>query len=141
MQYELDKATGMWRIADFSKSKADCEAFIKAHSTEIVIMSESDRRYVKDCRTDIRKKSEEIKRLRLELNQAAMGTFNEQAKELESMLDDADKALKAKLDEYDKAEGLSKPKTMTLYVKSFNEAHIQAVYDYAKQLGCYAEIK
>lgn len=146
MRYELNPKTKTWEIQDFPKAKSDCEAFIKNEGLlDVLIQSDEDKKAVKAARTIIRAKKDEIATLRKDLNKAVMGTFNDQAKELESLLDDADVKLKKKLDDYTASLPAptepAKPKGITLIVKSFDKSSIDRVMALAIELKCGVELK
>ena len=65
-----------------------------------------------------------------------MGAFNDQAKELEKMLDDADKALKDKISEFDASGKPEEPKAFSVLVSSYDQSAIEKVRAFATELGC-----
>lgn len=138
MKYEI--SNGTYQIAEFDKAKEDCAKFISENgNVEMVIATDDDKKVAKKSRTLIRKKKDEIGELRKQLNVAIMGTFNEQAKELERMLDEADASLKAKIADYDdskKPVEPEKPEAFTILVSSFDKGALDKVREYALSLGC-----
>lgn len=140
----LNKETGKYVVGNFDYIKSVVADFIEREVNRIeTITDEVEFKDVKATRTDIRKKKEAITQARININALLLGEFNEQLKEVESMLDNADKALKAKVDTYNEVvKGKdNKPKVITLIVKSYDEKAIEKVKACALASGCTAEVK
>ena len=120
MEYKLQD--GKYIVANFDQVVEQVKKYLleNAH-TEMVIADESDFKLNKKERTEIRKKLEEVKNLRKELNEAALGTFNTQCKEIEKLINDADTILKQKVDAYNESIGKGKVPTYVITIKTGNK--------------------
>ena len=141
----LDEMTGKYVVKSFDDAKQIVADFIEREVTSIVTI-EDDLAYssAKKTRTDIRKKKEAITQARLHINALLLGEFNAQLKEIETMLDGADKELKVKVDTYAtevKGKVDNKPKIMTLVIKGYDAKALKKVKDLAIKLGLSAEEK
>lgn len=135
MKYEL--TNGAYAIAEFDKVVEDCKAFIEREGNiSLVISNDNDKKIAKLSRTAIRKKKDEIASLRKDLNLAVMGAFNEQAKTLESLLDEADATLKEHITAYENAGKPEEPPVFKCTISSYDEKAIEKVKAYALKLGC-----
>lgn len=141
----LEQETKTFQIQKFDEVKGACENFINENLEKVNLETFDKETYgdVKKIRTAIRKKQEQVKEVRLNCNEIAMGTFNEQAKTLESMLKETDDKLKAYVDKYEKEiEGkLPKPAKITLTVKGYDMKKIEKVRDFALKQGLEVAIK
>lgn len=141
----LDESTGKYVVKSFDDAKKIVADFIEREVKSIVTISD-DLGYssAKKTRTDIRKKKEAITQARLHINALLLGEFNAQLKEIETMLDTADKELKGKVDTYAteiKGKVDNKPKVMTLVIKGYDAKAITKVKVLALKLGLSAEEK
>ena len=140
----LDEATGKYVAKSFDDVRTIVSDFIEREVNRVTVISD-DLTFngVKATRTDIRKKKDAITQARLHINALLLGDFNAQLKEIENMLDEADKALKAKVDTYnEEIKGKdNKPKVITLVVKTFDMKTIDKVKAFAIKNGCTAEVK
>ena len=118
LKYELIPGSQLYVIRQFDDVK---EAFEKAindlHVEEILTDDKSFNAY-KKRRTLINKAKEKVKRVRLDLTEAVMGTFQSQCKELEDMLQEADATMKSTVDAYTEAHKEPKPPVYTLTITS-----------------------
>lgn len=140
----LDKETGKYVVQDFDEVKKIVQDFTEREVGRVVTISDDlDLKTVKGTRTDIRKKKDAITQARLHINALLLGDFNSQLKEIETMLDEADKTLKGKVDAYnEEVKGKDiKPKVVTLVVKSYDPKTIDKVREFALKHGCLAEVK
>ena len=141
----LEQETKTFQIQKFDEVKGACENFINENLEKVNLETFDKETYgdVKKIRTAIRKKQEQVKEVRLNCNEIAMGTFNEQAKTLESMLKETDDKLKAYVDKYEKEiEGkLPKPAKITLTIKGYDMKKIEKVRDFALKQGLEVAIK
>ena len=134
MNYIYNEEKKQYEIEEYSKALENCKKFIKDNAhLDLVIQNEDDKKIIKNSRTEIRKKNNEIATLRKDLNEIVMGNFNEQAKQLEQELKDADEKLKSKLDTYENK--LDKPKIITITIKSYDESKIKQIKDLAIKLN------
>ena len=140
MDYIYNENTNSYEIKEFNKTLEDCRDFIKKNALlNVIIQNDADKKAVKNSRTTIRKKKDEIATLRKTLNSIVMGKFNEQAKELEKELDNADVQLKAKIDEYEKK--LGKPEKFTITISSYDAQVIEKIRDYVNKKFTNVEVK
>jgi predicted DNA-binding protein YlxM (UPF0122 family) len=140
----LDSETGNYVVNDYNVAKEIVADFIEREVNSITeINDELTFSSVKKTRTDIRKRKDMITQARLQINALLLGKFNEQLKEIETMLDNADKVLKGKVDKYaTEVKGKeNKPKVITLVCKGYNEKEIQKVREFALKHGLTAEVK
>lgn len=140
----LDEGTGKYVVADFDNVKKIVHDFIEREVNKVqVIKDDIAFKGVKTTRTDIRKKKDAITQARLHINALLLGDFNAQLKEIETMLDEADKTLKGKVDAYnEEMKGKdNKPRVITLTCKGFNAKAIEKVREYALKQGLTAEVK
>lgn len=140
----LDEATGKYVVQKFDVMKEIVRDFLEREVNKVVEINDDVAfKDVKATRTDIRKKKEAITQARLNINALLLGDFNAQLKEIEGMLDDGDKTLKAKVDAYNElVKGKdNKPKVITLVVKGFDPKAIEKIKALALKNGCTAEVK
>lgn len=140
----LDETTGKYVVRDFNNVKTIVSDFIEREVNRVTVISDDLAfKDVKATRTDIRKKKDAITQARLHINALLLGDFNAELKEIETMLDEADKKLKAKVDTYnEEIKGKdNKPKVITLVVKAFDMKAIDKVKAFAIKNGCTAEVK
>lgn len=140
----LDEATGKYVVKSFDDVKTIVRDFVEREVNRVTVISDDlTFKGVKATRTDIRKKKDAITQARLHINALLLGDFNAQLKEIETMLDEADKTLKAKVDTYnEEIKGKdNKPKVITLVVKAFDMKLIDKVKAFALKNGCTAEVK
>ncbi len=137
MNYIFDPNTKTYVIDDFETAKEQVRSFIEDNALlGLVLQSQGDYVALKEARTLVNKKVKEVSDLRKELNKAAMGTFNEQAKEIEKMLKEASEAQSRKMEEWEEAHGGLKPKKVAIEVRSFDAKAIDKVKAFAVKLGC-----
>lgn len=138
-----DKETGIYTINDFEGCKSIVQEFIDGCHLDLVITSEADFKDVKATRTDIRKKKETVATARKQIKEMLVGTFENQLKEIESMLGDADAKLKEKVDVWEKENKnkVVKPSVITLNVKGYDMKKIEKVRDFALKQGLEVAIK
>ena len=140
----LDEATGKYVVKSFDNVREIVRDFIDREVNRVsVIEDDMTFKDVKATRTDIRKKKDAITQARLHINALLLGEFNAQLKEIETMLDEADKTLKAKVDTYnEEVKGKdNKPKVITLVVKGYDAKAIEKVKALALKSGLTAEVK
>ena len=140
MDYIYNENTNSYEIKEFNKTLEDCRDFIKKNALlNVIIQNDADKKAVKNSRTTIRKKKDEIATLRKTLNSIVMGKFNDQAKELEKELDNADVQLKTKIDEYEKK--LGKPEKFTITISSYDVQVIEKIREYVNKKFTNVEVK
>lgn len=140
----LDAETGKYTVKSFENVKKIVSDFVERETHRVIaIQDDLTLKEVKATRTDIRKKKEMISQARIHINSLLLGEFNSQLKEIETMLDTADKALKEKVDTYnEEVKGKeNKPKVTTLIVKGYDVKAIEKVKAYAMKNGLTAEVK
>ena len=138
MKYEFNESQRTYEITNFNEVKKEVADFIgRTANLSMVIQNDEDKKVVKQARTIIRKKKDEVATLRKELNIAVLGEFNNQAKEIEKMLDSADLVLKEKLDAYSNKN----EKNYTLIFKSQNLEKLEKIKDFARNLEILGDIK
>lgn len=131
----LDKEN-KYVIQNYDKVIESATAFIKEN--EFTKCENGDElSLIKKSRTLIRSKKDAITRARININNSLLGTFNEQLKELETMLNNADINLKRLKDNYEEEQNNinKKPAKLTLIVKSYDLKTIEKIKTYALKLG------
>lgn len=133
MEYTFNQETKTYEIKEFNHTLEECKNFISTFALlDLIIQNDSDKKAVKNSRTLIRKKLDEVATVRKTLNEVVMGRFNEQTKEIESLLKETDAQLKAKVYEYEKKIG--KPELFSIVIKSYDKKKIEKVRAYALKL-------
>lgn len=125
MEYKL--IGDHFEIESFDSVKAVVEDYINQHQhKDLILVEVDDYKLLKKERTEIRKKLEELKQMRLNLDEIVLGKFNEQVKSIEKMIGDADKEMKARVDTFALENGLTTPKpkvyTITITTGSVKSA-------------------
>ena len=92
----LNPETKEYSLKNFDEVKVACEGFIEENRM-LTCSTDEEYKNLKKCRTNLRKKKDQIKATRLALSKL----FSFQFKELEAMLDAADNELKCLKDEFD----------------------------------------
>ena len=140
----LDKAKECYVINDYDNVLNACNAFIK---DQLLGLNTNDFSYemyrlIKGARTEIRKKNEQIKKVRITCSKLALEQFTNQTKTLEKLLQDADDKLKEYVDKYAIQVDGKQPKaqSITLTIKG-DEDNINKVIDLAKSLNLTFTIK
>lgn len=140
----LDANTGRYVVSDFDNNKQLVQDFIDKEVNSITdIQDNLALKNAKNVRTDVRKKKDVITQARIHINALLLGDFNAQLKEIEGMLDTADKDLKGKIDTYNESvKGKTdKPTVITLVCKSYDPKAIDKVKTCALKCGCQVEVK
>lgn len=143
----LDPETKEYSLLRFDEVKEACEGFIEENTIE-TITTEDDLKILKKCRTNLRKKKDTIKAVRL----ALVKLFSWQFKALEDMLSDADNKLKQLKEEFEASktefvEETAAPvendlKEVTLVIKYRDVNVIEQIKKLAVDGGCtITEIK
>lgn len=138
-----DKEAGVYKINDFEGCKAIVQEFINGCHVDVVITSEADYKDAKSTRTDIRKKKDTVATARKQIKEMLVGTFENQLKEIETMLGDADTVLKEKVDAWERENKnkVASPAKITLTVKGYDMKKIEKVRDFALKQGLEVAIK
>lgn len=140
----LEKGTGIYKVKDFDNQISLVKDYISKNCLQNVeITDEQTFKEVKNKRTEIRKKLETISTARKDVTDLIIGTFSSQLKEIEKMLDAADKVLKSKVDSFQVAttNKVEKPKFITLTVKGLDSKKIDKVKEYALKQGLEVAVK
>lgn len=137
LRSEFDRATNQWQVVDFESTYELARKWVEENApVALRIQDDGDRKAVKEKRTLVRKKLDEVSQARKFVNEQALGRFNEQIKSIEKLLKDADAALKENLDAYEEAHGGAKQKKSGIAVRSFDPKAIAKVRALAEKLGC-----
>lgn len=133
--YEFNEVRKVYEIKDFDNVLVELEDFIKRSvPTEIVILSDTDRRAAKRIRTAIRSKQTEVANLRKQVNLALLGDFNKQLKVIEKRLGEEDAKLKNLIDEYHNTlEEDKKTKHFSIKIQTDNEEFIKKIVEICKE--------
>lgn len=102
----INPETKEYSIKKFDEVKVACTNFIKDNMMTSC-KSDDDLKTLRKCRSNIRKKKDQIKAARVALTRL----FTYQLKELESLLDEADNELKALKDEFEASKVEETPET------------------------------
>lgn len=137
----IDDYNGEPKIKDFEDVKAQVNEYIgeRLHQ-DLIIINKVDLQVLKSARTEIRKQKDQVKLLRQLVENQYIQTITGQFKELETLLDNADKDLKGRVDTYEKevVGKVAKAKLSYLTVKSIDVEKLKQVQDFAKSLGLEA---
>lgn len=115
--------------------KKELDNFI---NDNLIITNDLELDNVKSFRTKIRKAKDKVKLTRDLAYNEYVGKFCEQCMSIEKEIDKADKVLKSTVESYLEKDT---PKTITLEVKGYDFANIEAVRVYAEKLGLVAKVK
>lgn len=141
----LEPKSKTYQIERFEEVKKACAEFITDTTSVLNLedLSPEMHNVVKKARTEIRKKLDQVKRVRIDCNKLALEKFNEQAKSLEDSLQSADNELKAYVDKYaiEVENKQAKPAKITLTVKGTDMKLIEKVKIYAVKQGLEVSIK
>lgn len=142
IEYEFSTTTHSYEIKEFETTLSNVQKFIEenGHLT-LTIQNDDDFKAIKKTRTEIRKKLDAVKSLRLAANEAVLGKFNEQSKEIEKVLNNADKVLKGKVDEWKDKDKPVEPTIYTLTIKSTEKALLEKALEKIEKIGLKGEIK
>lgn len=139
----LNPDTNTFVIKDYDKHLQAVKNYIANMLADSNIVDDATAKDVRSRRTEIRTKKKLITDTRIRISREILGTFEEQLKAFETILDKADKELKVEVDAWavvKKGES-AKTKTITLVVKGIDEKKINQVREYALKRGLTAEIK
>ena len=135
----------IFEIKDYDTVKEAIDDYVALKTEGVVINDDIDFKNVKADRMEIRKRLKTIKDARLTITKLYMGTFDEQMKALEKVLNDADKELKALVDGYDEQRKggnvVEAPKVITLTIKGYDLKAIEKLRDAAIKAKLEAVIK
>ena len=115
-----------------------CENLNDFLANHPIIATDIEIKEVKNYRTLIRKTKDKLEGERDIAVAQFVGTFFNQCMSMEKEIDKADKELKSLVDDYCDRD---KPKLITLEIKSYDMANIQAVIDFATKLGLETKVK
>lgn len=108
----------------------------------LIIENESDKKLVKETRTDIRKRIEQLKNGRLSIQRKFMGNLEEQVKTIEKMLTSADNALKEKINDYEIKNGKVVIKKYDITIKNITKGDdLEKIKKLAEELSLEIAIK
>lgn len=139
IKQEFDSERNQFRIANFDNVKAECERFIKDNSLFLNIADEKDFKWCKEERAESNKVLKQIQATRLAVNEAVLGLFNDQLKEIERMLKDNDLAHKVVVDKWKEEHTPieeKEEKTYKLVVITLDEKVANQIEKYATKLSC-----
>lgn len=136
---ELLKENEQYFVKDYDKTYETIKATLdKTLNTYLVITDDVELGVVKSIRTEIRKDLLKCKLLREQIYNETIATIDGQIKSFEKLIDNADKELKSRVEEYvDK----NTPKKITLEIKSYDMAKINELKAFAESLGVEAKVK
>lgn len=93
---------------------------------DLIVSNDEDLKVIKQFRTEIRKRNDAIKDGRLTINQMYFGTFNNQAKDLEKLLQDYDLKLKEKVEKYNEEfKGQIKAKKFKIIIETTDPRQVE----------------
>ncbi|MCK9236394.1 MAG: hypothetical protein M0Q41_13405 [Bacteroidales bacterium] len=131
-------------VKDFPIQRQSLKDYLASQTQIKVIKDDETNKVVKASRTAIRKLRDALKDTRISVIKLYMGIFESELKELEGMLDEADKKLKTYVDAYALSKKVNEPvapKLFTLTVKGYDEKALAKIRDAAIKVGLSAEIK
>lgn len=102
MEAKFDLTKKTYSLLNYEQSLEECKRFIdEVGHLNIICDDDLSYKICKDSRAKLRKKQKEIASKRLQINDIILGEFNNQVKDVEKLLKDADKILTAKMDDYE----------------------------------------
>ena len=102
MKEKFDLINKTYYLEDFDQAMQECKRYIDTVGhLNIIVDDDLSYKICKDSRAKLRKKQKEIASKRLQINDIILGEFNNQVKDVEKLLKDADKILTAKMDDYE----------------------------------------
>lgn len=108
----------------------------------LIIENDSDKKLVKETRTDIRKRIEQLKNGRLSIQRKFMGNLEEQVKTIEKMLTSADNTLKEKINDYEVKNGKVVIKKYDITIKNITKGDdLEKIKKLAEELSLEIAIK
>lgn len=108
----------------------------------LIIENDSDKKLVKETRTDIRKRIEQLKNGRLSIQRKFMGNLEEQVKTIEKMLTSADNALKEKINDYEVKNDKVVIKKYDITIKNITKGNdLEKIKKLAEELSLEIAIK
>ena len=108
----------------------------------LIIENDSDKKLVKETRTDIRKRIEQLKNGRLSIQRKFMGNLEEQVKTIEKMLTAADNTLKEKINDYEVKNGKVVIKKYDITIKNITKGDdLEKIKKLAEELSLEIAIK
>ena len=126
-------------LDDLTKSVND---LISKPIFNLIIENDSDKKLVKETRTDIRKRIEQLKNGRLSIQRKFMGNLEEQVKTIEKMLTSADNALKEKINDYEIKNGKVVIKKYDITIKNITKGDdLEKIKKLAEELSLEIAIK
>ena len=137
IEYGLVEGTATYIVKDFDAVKARAHEFVAEAHVEQVLETEADFKAYKKRRSAINKRKKELTQARIAMGEAILGTFNEQFKELEEILSDADRKMKETVDAWTESHKEPEPETppappvYTLTISSGSKTIIEKIRKYA----------
>lgn len=108
----------------------------------LIIENDSDKKLVKETRTEIRKRIEQLKNGRLSIQRKFMGNLEEQVKTIEKMLTTADNTLKEKINDYEVKNGKVVIKKYDITIKNITKGDdLEKIKKLAEELSLEIAIK
>lgn len=130
IKYELIEGSQLYVIRNFDLVKESFEKAIEDLHINEVLEDEKSFKAYKKRRTSINKAKEKIQKVRLQLTEAVMGTFQAECKELEEMLDTASKTMGVNVKAWTDSHKEPTPPTPPIYtitVSSGSKAVIEKI--------------
>lgn len=126
-------------LDDLTKSVSE---LINKPIFSLIIENDSDKKLVKETRTDIRKRIEQLKNGRLSIQRKFMGNLEEQVKTIEKMLTSADNALKEKINDYEVKNGKVIIKKYDITIKNITKGDdVEKIKKIAEELRLEISVK
>lgn len=137
IEYGLVEGTATYIVKDFDAVKARVLEFVAEQHIDQVLGNDADFKAYKKRRSNINKHKKELTSARIAMGEAILGTFNDQFKELEGILSEADKKMKEVVDAYAEAHKEPEPAApvappvYVLTITSGSKSVIEKVRKYA----------
>lgn len=101
--------THSYEIKNYDTTLENIKQYLENHSLKnVVVLNEDDKKAVKKARTELRKILTDVQNVRKTSNKLILGKFNEQCKEIEKILGDAEQNLKVKINDFENKENVKK---------------------------------
>ena len=138
----LNANTGKYEIINFDALLESVKKYISERHIE-ELTNEAEYKDLKAIRTEIRARKELIKDVRIQANELFFGTFNEQAKTIESLLNEEDEHLRKLKEAWEEENNnkLAKPKLIRITVKTYDPEVAKRIKDTAIMCNAEVEVK
>jgi len=127
LNYELIPETSAYRIKDFDLVLERVKTRISEAHIDHVIENDWDFKEYKKRRAALRKVKDQVGLVRRSLIEAITGQFESECKQIEYLLDEADKKMKKSVDDYANKDKAPQPPVYTITISSEIKGEIEKI--------------